>query len=847
MPSPCNPEVVATGVNQREAEELLLRVKNLAQIRAERASIPIDQALKEIAGEIQAEEKTIGKVFQRNALLAIKAKQTIKNHVGRFLISGRTAGEGVLSFLQGSARVIGSARLSVDYQSKALHGKYFGRLVSELEKAGVLRDFKKANEALTLDIYREMGAIQPGMPTKSITGNKTAYTIATILDGVNADIVTRMNLAGAFIKRMPGYIAHQTHDMSAIRALGGIGNSQLSKQKSYEAWKSFVMPLIDNERTFQGADPEKTLRHIHEALYTGVHGAETFEANVQGNTVVGSLSAKVSRRRVLHFSDADAAFKYNQKFGIRDFKEQILQDLHHKARIIALTENLGPTPEVTLQQVIRELQEEARLSDDAAKQVDSLNDWRIMAAYNEISGKNEMSLNPTLTQWTGFAKVMAQLSKMGGVVLSSFTDRAFLQAEMTHQGMGHLQTFVGQLQNLIPKTTNEKQTLRLMGVAMDGLMGGALSRYTNHSSKFGWAHDLQKHFFNLNGLNLWTDASKGAAAHLMAAHLGEHANLKFSELPEEISRLLSLYEITPTRWESIRQHVVNQDGAKMLLPSEVKIPDTELVKLVEERGLTANSVNIERERNLIDTALRTYYIDRVDHAIPTPGAAERKYSTFDTKAGTPLGEAVRMIMLFKSFPITIMRKILGREIYGRGSQSLGQWLMHDHRGKFNMATMIAMGTAAGYVSGSIRDMLKGRTPKPLIDEDGNIAWKNVNDAAIRGGSLGILGDVIMSEYESNYRGFLQSMAGPIAGQIETVMDIKTGLQRGENVGKATGKLLLDNTPLINLFYIRPVLDYLVLWNLQEMMSPGTLRRMESEVERNNHQGFFMKPSQVTGN
>ena len=59
-----------------------------------------------------------------------------------------------------------------------------------------------------------------------------------------------------------------------------------------------------------------------------------------------------------------------------------------------------------------------------------------------------------------------------------------------------------------------------------------------------------------------------------------------------------------------------------------------------------------------------------------------------------------------------------------------------------------------------------------------------------------------------------------------------------------GKVTLDNTPMINLFYIRPVLDYLVLWNLQEMMDPGSLRRMERGVETKNRQSFFMRPSET---
>lgn len=843
MSSPCNPKVTATGITEAEAEQLLLRVKNLAQLRAAKTGQPIDQALREIAGEIKAEESMMAKIHERNALLTLQKKQELKNYAARFVQAGRSIGEGVLAFLQGSSRLIGGARKSLDYQAKATHGKYFGRLVAELEQAGVLSAFKNPDENMLRDIYREMGATHPGMPAKSVTNNKTAFAIAQVIEGVTAEMVARQNRAGAYIRRVPGYITRQTHDQSAIRAIGRV-NGQLSKEASFQAWYNFVIPLIDQEKTFLGTNPQATMRMIHEGLYTGIHGPARDESDITGVVVQGALAKKLSEMRVLHFIDADAALKYNQAFGIKDFKEQILHDLHVRARSIALMENLGPSPEAALQQVIRELGDESRMADDAAKHVDSLKDWRIQAAMNEITGKNEMSGNPTLSNITGTAKVLAQMARMGSVLLSSFSDRAFLQAEMAHQGMAPLQVFAKQLTSLLPNSAENKQMLRLMGVAMDGLLGNALSRYSNHSTVSGWAHTLQKHFFNLNGLNLWTDASKGAAAQLMAAHLGEHAHLSLDELPGELRNILSLYDITKSRWDAIRSHVVEHEGAKLILPSEVRVDDATIVKLVQERGLEPTAANIARERDALDTALRTYIADRVDIAVPTPGAAERKYSTFDTRAGTPLGEAVRMIMLFKSFPITVMRKVIGREIYGRGATSMLDWLQHDHRGKFNLAMMMAMATVLGYTSGAIRDALKGRTPKPLVDDDGKLVWGNINDAVIRGGSLGILGDVLFNEYDSHYRGFLDSMAGPIVGNIDALQNIKTGIMNGRDVSQPTGKLLLDNAPMINLFYIRPVLDYLWLWNMQEMLSPGSLSQMESFVERNNKQGFFVRPSEV---
>lgn len=205
-----------------------------------------------------------------------------------------------------------------------------------------------------------------------------------------------------------------------------------------------------------------------------------------------------------------------------------------------------------------------------------------------------------------------------------------------------------------------------------------------------------------------------------------------------------------------------------------------------------------------------------------------------------------MVMMFKAFPISIISKIMGREVYGTGSTSIRQWALNNHRGKFNTAQLIAMTVAAGYLSGAVRDTLKGRTPKPLITEDGNIDVKTLADAASRGGGLGIMGDYLFHEYGTGYGSALTQFAGPVVGQSDPIAETFTLLARGE-YDKAldrSGKLLRDNTPFINLFYIRPVLDYFILWNLQEMTDPGSLRRAEERVTEKNRQGFFVRPSEA---
>lgn len=827
----------APSLSPALVDEIAARMGRVADIRARDLSIPYPDALRAVAGEMRASENTMAKIHERNQLMSWKSLRDTR----QFVTEGfPTFGEGVRALLGGVQGTHPKARFSVDVQTKAIHGEYFGRFLAEIEKNGLYHKFKRMSDELQLDLFRELHA---GSET-SVTGNVEAHKLARIISSLNDEVVARKNRAGSYIMKLPGYILRQTHDIEAIRHAG-----EGSQQLAFQRWRDYVLPLLNHERTFQGADPETFLKLVHEELYTGVYGKSHQEADVSGIHMLGSLASKTSAQRVLHFKDADSAFLYNKAFGIKDFKEAMLTSLHSDARAIALMETLGPNPRATLDALIRQLQEESRLRDDGALQADSLKDWRIEALFNEVTGANEQPANVSLNRFASTVRVWTQLSKMGAVVLSSFADKAFLQTEMAYQGISHLNTLGKQISTFAPRSPQRKEMLRMIGTAMDGIIGNALQRYSSHSTVSGWTHNLQRWFFDLNGLNLWTDAHKAAAAELMAANLGENSGKFYSELPVELSRVLSLYGIDDMAWNAIRTTAYEQgdNGAKFITPDQIRNLDDRLIEpLVRARGQAVTPANLLRERDRLSTALRTYLIDRTDIAVPTPGATERMYATWNTQAGTPLGEAVRMIMLFKSFPITIMNKIVGRTIYGQGAESLKQWLLHDRRGLWNMAQLIAMTTAAGYLSGVARDALKGRSPKPLILDDGTVNVAALNDAALRGGGLGILGDYLISEYDTSYKSFLKTTAGPVIGQLDTLAGIKSELQRGE-IGMASGhlgKMTLDNTPMINLFYIRPILDYLILWNLQEMMDPGSLRRMERGVERKNNQGFFIRPSEV---
>ena len=64
----------------------------------------------------------------------------------------------------------------------------------------------------------------------------------------------------------------------------------------------------------------------------------------------------------------------------------------------------------------------------------------------------------------------------------------------------------------------------------------------------------------------------------------------------------------------------------------------------------------------------------------------------------------------------------------------------------------------------------------------------------------------------------------------------------DQVTKNGFRMIVSNTPFINLFYTKTALDYLFLYGMMEKTNPGYLKRMERKIERETDQEYYIPPS-----
>jgi hypothetical protein len=198
--------------------------------------------------------------------------------------------------------------------------------------------------------------------------------------------------------------------------------------------------------------------------------------------------------------------------------------------------------------------------------------------------------------------------------------------------------------------------------------------------------------------------------------------------------------------------------------------------------------------------------------------------------GTVGGEAIRLVMQLKGFPITYVMKAMDRQLASGGVVGL--------------AKMMVGTTMLGYLANATKDVLKGRSPQDVFNDDYTLNRETLTRAFVQGGGAGIYGDFIFGEFNRFGQSPLETLAGPTLGTANDLLKIFAKFRDGDDATAASVRLALRNTPFINLFYTKLALDYLFVYELQEFANPGYLQRMERRMERETGQEFYLPPSQA---
>lgn len=815
-------EALGREVTEKEADRLFKRIdRRAAQLRQANPALGYNDSLLAVEKEFAEAAELRDILAKRNAMLNAQRKlESIDYLRGTW---ADKPSEGLKAILVGSQSGRRGARASIGAAQQAAEDQYLGGLIADVAAVeGGLDAYTRGD--IDADVAEALWRLSNDQDLKGIPDQ--AQGVARAINKWQEYGRQVATDAGAWIGKVPGYITSTFHDTARI---GKSVNDWMASAR-----ETFDIGRMAEEMEVDPADMDGILRGIWQGLASGVHLKPSVPTiNRKGLQSVGK---KLSHERVIHFKDAASWQRYNTDFGAGTLHEAVAAGLIRQAKATALMNTLGPNYEMTYDGIVKDVLEGMTRAGESPKKI---RDFQSAAKsykrlyLSELDGSLNIPGSDPVATVASSIRAVQSMASLGGSTLSSVTDLGTIGLSAKYNGISALEATSKAIGNL-GRSLPEAEKLGLyadLGVVLSSLSGKlSAGRFNPEDRLAGSIGRLQQKFFTWNLQNRWTDTLRESVAELLSANLARRSGDAFDGLPEQLQKTLAQYGIDADKWDIFRASEVTEiDGSRFMSPKAMAdLPDEPFAAYLSKREMTPTRARVRDLRREIQNQFRQYFSDQNAYAVLMPDAGTRGLLKAGTQAGTYLGEAVRFIMQFKSFPIAYGQRIIGRE-FRQG-------------GKMGIAQMIALTTLYGYAAMNLKDLSKGKKPRDPSDYRTWIA------SLQQGGGLGLYGDLLFSQILDRRFGDagLQLM-GPTVSDVLGSGGIAGLLARGaqgQDLGAATTRFVTSNTPFLNLFYVRLLLDYGFLYHLQEWMNPGSLGRMEQEMQQRTGQEFIAPPSET---
>lgn len=708
--------------------------------------------------------------------------------------------------------------------------KYTGGLLHDLRKANLLPQFNNMKGDFELQVTRALSELNKKRPDLAkLNASKDAIEIARIMHKYQRASTERANRAGAWIELREGYVTRQNH------------SPQHMIKRGKKAWKDFVRNRLDwKTMEVPVKSQEAFLEEAYLSIKSGIRITDDIDDVTKAFKGPSSLAKRTSASRVLLFKDADSWFEYDQEFGYGSLRESYMQDIFRMARATAAIDKFGTNPEAMLDRVVGKLSEKYRNDDKRLKRLQGrVSGVTLKAALSEITGDVNMGASATSAQIFSAHRALITMARLGGSWVSAWADIPFMASNRMFQGSGFFQSWADALSAPVQGMSSGEQRAfaDLIGAGLEGQLGDFMSRMHAQDEIAGKTSKMLHYFFKLNLLGPWTASNKRGITMIVSRDLARNSTKSWEKLPDDLRNLFKSYDLTADKWAiASKATMKGPDGRLYLVPE--KLDGFDLKKLPKAfKGLSEN-----KQKQIVEEtqeSLLALFSNEADHAVPSAGARERGVLRQGYRPGTPEGEAIRYIAQFKSFGVSAITRVLGRQVYGRGARTLPEALSKGFGANLGLVNAIVVTSFMGYLVLQAKEMMAGRSPKPLTPE---LFLRSV----VQGGGFGLYGDFMLSEAHKYGGTPLDQLAGPgITGAFDAaaiLSKMRTEAMGGDAPWETEAVTWLrGHTPGMNLFYTKQVTDYLIWYHLFEAANPGYLRRIEKRIKEQG-QEMWLNPN-----
>jgi hypothetical protein len=625
-----------------------------------------------------------------------------------------------------------------------------------------------------------------------------------------------------------------------------------------DAWVDQVLPYLDRTRyadevtgaLWTDAEVREFLGKAWETIATDGNN-KVIPGQFRGP---GKRANRHAEHRQIHFRDAESVIAYWEAFGERTAVEILSGHVKTMARDIGFIEYFGPNPNTTYQ-TMRDtalLKEADALvnSRKAADRVAAGEQLRARATrldnlYDYAAGRTKPVYRPWLKKTADGIANANVFGKLGSAAITSFFgDKTMLEAVSHLNNLPAFQRWRNEVAMMNPANAGERRLLNRQGLMLDSVRSG-LQRFGDDLAQAGTTGRIANAVMRLTGMQAVNDLRKGGFALTLMDAIGHEVRrgADFAQLADSDIRTLRNYGITEVDWNTWKLAQLDDLGREnttVLTPDAIaRIPDDAL-RQANIIGQAEGAVEAEAARRSAIVKLLGAVNTESEFAIVTPGWKERALFHGSIQRGTVPGEIWRSILQFKSFPWAFFQ---------RGMDAVAN--MDGPGSKAGMTAYLLMSTTlAGAMTMQTKEMLSGKDPRKMFDEDWYKFW---GSAFIYGGALGFYGDFIYSVNQTRYgSGPVEAISGPTLGPllelalVQPLTAAKKAIEgKDTHLAAQTIGDLKGFVPFNNAWYAKAAIDHLVWQQVMEALSPGYLSSIRRRTQREYGQDWWYDLGETT--
>ena len=835
--------VVKDIFNDEEARDILNKIQN--KLDEKKTLKELGTTEDNIAKEILEEEKKIKLIKKRN-LLKNRMLVYKQFEIGIENFPGKPE-EHINSLLVGTSSSKKFSQFSVDNKQVLYKNKYKSGFETEISNLGLedlitreeLQPFifieHHDNPFLKLTKKEKKTMVENNQPLpkdEPITGNQNAYDIAKIGKKYNDITLDDKNALGANIPRNPNYVFRNSHvGEKMMRAAG----DDVTNEATHKAtWIKDIKNTLNLDTVFPGKNDNQINKILDKSWNSILSGHYITSLGGGNKSGTKNIATKLSAERIFNFKDGKSFFEYNQKYGFGDYVSSLEQGFLKSGQDAGLMAIMGTNPEQFLSDIVTLYKN--HYGGITAK---DLNVENFRKNMTELDGSINVGYGNTLAKVGSVIGAVQEVGKLTAIAPTSFFgDLPNIMTQLKHDDMNMFDPMKIVFSELFRSSNKKelKQVLKPFGLFVDNFVTSLNQHATINEDMVGSVAKFKAGFYKWTGFKVLMERMKSGVFLAYMNHYGMLAReSNWNQLSEQTQRILGLYGVDDGMWNMMKKTTLRKfEGYDLLTIDDLaELPKNNIIDYLKKTQPTLTKftdAKIKETRNEIQSRWKMFLYSRVHMGILEPGARERAYLNQGLTRGSPAGFLARLITKFKSFPMTVYTKKLEVMVKGSGEDIKASNYIPA------LAYYTVLGTIFGYASLSFADMLMGKEPRDPTDP------KTAFASMAKGGGASIYGDLLYQEISRSNGGAASTILGPAFSDAEGLIRVLKNTAEGkfDKAALKAYRLFESSTP-IDIWYLRPAYNYLIGYNIKDMLDPGYFDRLKGYTEKATGQKFLLEP------